>query len=110
MSYNRLKLESPVQTRILRELREKLSERFGITVVGPYVTLRWKEKENHRSVSMIVLDIDSGELVESTLWKCDSRKMPGSFGKTYSKPCAYNHDADPAHDSCVFCGEPEERK
>lgn len=24
--------------------------------------------------------------------------------------CVYNHFDDPAHDNCVFCGEPEERK
>lgn len=24
--------------------------------------------------------------------------------------CQYNDDTDPMHDSCIHCGEPEERK
>lgn len=24
--------------------------------------------------------------------------------------CVYNHSTEPAHDNCIFCGEPEERK
>jgi hypothetical protein len=34
-------------------------------------------------------------------WKCED--SPHTF-------CEYQEDEDPAHDSCVPCGDPEERK
>lgn len=34
---------------------------------------------------------------------CESELNPTSL-------CLYNHDTDPAHDECLFCGEPLERK
>lgn len=34
-------------------------------------------------------------------WGCDSSPIGW---------CVYHNYADPAHDSCVFCGEPQERK
>lgn len=38
-------------------------------------------------------------------WPCTSR-----FGSSPTKHCLYDDDEDPAHDQCVFCGEPYERK
>ena len=35
------------------------------------------------------------------VWHCDDSPIGW---------CVYNHFDDPAHDNCVFCGEPEERK
>jgi len=34
-------------------------------------------------------------------WKCS---------KSSYDYCCYDHDKDPAHDFCVYCGEPEERQ
>lgn len=37
----------------------------------------------------------------------------GYWGCTGESPwgrCVYNHLLDPAHDTCLFCGHPEERK
>lgn len=41
------------------------------------------------------------ELEVSLMWDCE--KSPIGF-------CEYLGDEDPAHDHCVHCGDPEERK
>ena len=35
------------------------------------------------------------------VWDCD---------ESPSKHCEYNTETDPMHDSCIYCGKPEERK
>lgn len=42
------------------------------------------------------------DFVESTLWPCPK--------SDWTEMCVYDHDNDPTHDTCVFCGDPEERK
>lgn len=95
MDWARLTVSNKIQEDVLEELREKLAKHFGVTVNGPYVTVRWKG----RSVSMIATSIDSGE-TEKGVHPCEAN--PG-------KVCEYS-DLDPSHDQCVFCGEPHERK
>lgn len=34
-------------------------------------------------------------------WECEASKIG---------VCAYNYATDPAHDDCIYCGYPEERK
>lgn len=46
-------------------------------------------------------DLDAG-LTTSDAWQCEARGD--------GKMCQYNDDEDPAHDSCIHCGDPEERK
>lgn len=100
MSHVRIKLESSVQERVLEELRQKIARDFGVTLIGPYLTLRWTMDGKHRQASFIATDVSSGEYVQG-YWECAVAKP---------KVCAYDHDADPAHDSCIYCGQPEERK
>lgn len=51
------------------------------------------------------LDADDADEFPDTLklgcWECN-----------YSPTghCVYHQESDPAHDCCIFCGEPEERK
>lgn len=48
-----------------------------------------------------VMPPSAPHLVVSQVWDCPARG---------GAPCEYNHDEDPAHDRCVHCGDPEERK
>ena len=36
-------------------------------------------------------------------WECEEPKNPWGV-------CIYEHSTDPMHDTCLFCGQPEERK
>lgn len=36
-------------------------------------------------------------------WECESKSNPIGI-------CVYNHKEDSCHDSCLYCGEPDERK
>jgi len=36
-------------------------------------------------------------------WRCEDLANPTGY-------CVYDDDADPCHDECLFCGDPEERK
>jgi hypothetical protein len=49
-----------------------------------------------------VTTVDTQDL-RYTAWKCESAFNP-------IDKCFYDGDNDPAHDSCVMCGQPEERK
>ncbi len=53
------------------------------------------------------------------LWLAETLKLPadtdlieGPYAchKSPIRMCVYNNDDDKCHDSCLFCGEPEERK
>ncbi len=55
--------EDPRAGAIMEELRLKVSKEFGVTVVGPYVTLRFGHGKRHVQVSMQVTSItDSTQL------------------------------------------------
>lgn len=45
--------------------------------------------------------LQSSEVTIDDFWGCE--KSPIGW-------CVYDKVEDPAHDSCVFCGEPEKRK
>ena len=45
--------------------------------------------------------VDGHNHVVDTMWGCED----SPFGW-----CAYHRFDDPAHDSCIFCGDPQERK
>lgn len=47
------------QAKVIEEMRLKLSEKFGVTVVGQFVTVRWGKKL--KQVTMVVTDVDTGE-------------------------------------------------
>lgn len=46
-------------------------------------------------------ELESLLLTISLDWRCD--KSPISY-------CVYDEQRDPAHDDCIFCGLPQERK
>ena len=98
MGYTHLKLDSKIQQDILNELCHDLSKNYGITQVGPYITLRWKENQVH----LVALDIE-GKKVKSKIWKC-------KVGPNKGRSCEYDPVSDPVHDYCIHCGNPEERK
>lgn len=41
----------------VEQLRKQLAKEFGVTVQGPYVTVRWYEGETLKQVSMIIYDV-----------------------------------------------------
>jgi hypothetical protein len=94
-------IENQNQIMVLEELRKEITSktRFGITMGGPYLTLRWGDKAL-RQVTFIAIEVSSGEKVLG-YWPCKTspRKM-----------CAYDADVDVMHDDCIYCGCPEERK
>lgn len=47
--------EDPIADEMLEEMRKKLAESFGVTVMGPQVTLRWGR--SLKQVSMIVISV-----------------------------------------------------
>jgi hypothetical protein len=44
---------------------------------------------------------DPADLIVPGVWKCE---------KSPVETCVYNFFEDPCHDSCIFCGDPRERK
>lgn len=44
----------------------------------------------------------SGDLQNPYIWNCPKGSPTGH--------CVYDDDRDPNHDSCLFCGDPRERK
>lgn len=79
------------QIRKLEGKKAKLNIKIG-ELIKPYVP------DNVKNVS-------TGLVYEwyrvSTFWDCE--KSPIGC-------CMYNHNEDRFHDSCLFCGDPEERK
>lgn len=66
--------------------------------------LKELKEEIKRKKYDLVFDItglQSNEISFSDFWKCS--KSPTGM-------CVYDNIEDPAHDSCVFCHEPEDRK
>ena len=55
-------------TDILNELQKQAAKCFGVTVVGPYVTLRFGKAERLVTVSMIVTNIYDSEVREELDW------------------------------------------
>jgi len=76
--------KNPIQSRILECAKkiEDLEDEIG-QMIRPYLS----ESSDFYSVDF--------------LWGCD--KSP--FGL-----CVYHKIEDPAHDNCIFCNEPQERK
>ena len=64
-------------------------------------------KPNKQQVDLMVKAIDeynsrlSAIINYDIVWDCD---------ESPSKHCEYNTETDPMHDSCIYCGAPEERK
>lgn len=57
--------DSRMDLAVMEIMRKRLAEEFGVTVVGPYVTLRWREGRNLVQVAMLVTSItDSGQVEE----------------------------------------------
>jgi hypothetical protein len=52
----------------------------------------------------IIERLDNGDIVWPGTWECEDNVL-NELGT-----CIYDEAADGAHDSCVFCGQPEERK
>lgn len=54
----------PAQAATIEEMRKLLSEKFGVTVVGQFVTVRWNEGKGRskklKQVTMVVIDADRG--------------------------------------------------
>lgn len=97
MSFAQIDFTSKEQAATVEELRSMLTKQFGVTVVGPYLTVRWKNCQ----VSMTINDVDTGKRVSSKQWQCEAR------GKNILKQyCVYDPVADPMHDSCIYCGQP----
>ena len=48
---------------IMEELRKKLSQDFGITVVGPYMTLRWSNGRHRREASFQLTRLEATEML-----------------------------------------------
>jgi hypothetical protein len=43
--------EDPRANEVLEQMRRKLCNEFGVTVVGPYLTLRWSDGRHHVEAS-----------------------------------------------------------
>ena len=52
---------------IIEEMRQKFSTVVGVTVVDPYVTVRWRIGRSHVEVSMLVTSITDSSWVEQPL-------------------------------------------
>jgi hypothetical protein len=42
-----LKFENPQADAVLEDLRLRLAPDFGVTLMGPFLTLRWKDGRHH---------------------------------------------------------------
>lgn len=74
------------------ELKERLKRAHG--------EIKQKWNDIYEMVSEMIPD--NGLCITMNFWwECPS----SPFGW-----CAYHTVLDPAHDTCIFCGEPEERK
>lgn len=63
-------------------------------------------EENHRRLEALKqISIQRGFMptMGMAMWKCESEGNPVGL-------CVYDGRWDPAHDECIYCFEPEERK
>lgn len=54
--------EDPLADEMLEEMRKILAQSFGVTVVGPYVTLRWGR--SLKQVSMVAISVTDDDMRE----------------------------------------------
>lgn len=62
-------------------------------------------------------ELSAGDLAMGEAWECPEDPHAGAAAVYLraDRPnplvrCVYNESEDPAHDRCLFCGHPEERK
>ena len=85
------KSEIKRKIKLLEVEKQRINQKIG-ELIKPYVP------EDVKNVSTgLVFDWYR----VSTFWDC--KKSPINC-------CMYNHYEDIAHDNCLFCGQPEERK
>jgi hypothetical protein len=70
--------------------------------------IQWHE----RSAANLRRECDHAETHGTTLGICAGcgKDMGWRCPRNARGFCEYDDDRDPAHDSCLFCGDPEERK
>lgn len=52
---------SASESRVLNEMRDKLTKEFGITWIGDQITLRFSQNDKLCQVSMKIEEVDNGE-------------------------------------------------
>jgi hypothetical protein len=123
------------RARVLEALRLRLAEQFGVTVSDPFVTVRFKDPESGRDMSVTMLasetrvhiprpgPLKKGEAKEAKKRRekvrlarvTDDWASPSGPGgwlcpKSATGYCWYDDEIDPLNDHCMDCGFPRERK
>ena len=53
-----LAFHDPRAGAIMEQMRKKLAEGFGVTVVGPHLTLRWSDGKHHVQASFVCVNLE----------------------------------------------------
>jgi hypothetical protein len=91
----------------LKEELERIEKEILKVELGPLKALRNSRyalirQENEETLKALGIT-PSPRYAFPRGWDCPDSRNPSGF-------CCYDSKGDPAHDSCLFCGDPEERK